>query len=223
MPYKIIKRVLDFFFALIILIITTPLLIVITLLIWITDRGEICIKDPLRIGLNGNEFRMYKFRTMIPNAHSEILNNPKYAKDKEKWQENGNKLKINEDVRITKIGKILRKTDLDELPQIFNVLKGQMSLVGPRPFYKDEVERYLEENSRSGKYSNEKLKNYLENISKVRPGITGIWQVSGRNEIKFPERLRMESKYSLDQNFLTDLKILLKTPVVVLTRKGAYE
>lgn len=214
---------MDFFFALIILLITAPFLIIITVLIWITDRGEICIRDPLRMGLEGNEFRMYKFRTMIPNAHEEILKNPKYSKIKKKWQENGNKLKVDDDGRITRVGKLLRKTDLDELPQIFNVLKGEMSLVGPRPVYRDEVERFLEQNSKEGEYTNAEIEEFLNNICKVRPGITGIWQVSGRNEIPFAERLKMESEYSTKQKFFTDFKILLKTPFVVLTRKGAYE
>ncbi len=152
---------------------------------------------------------------MIPNAHNEILNNPEYAGLKKQWETNGNKLKIAEDTRITPVGRFLRKTDLDELPQIINVLKGQMSLVGPRPMYKDEVLRHLKKNPEDEKY--------LEDIFKVRPGITGIWQVSGRNKIPFRERLRMDTEYVKNQNLFTDFKILLKTPYVVLTRKGAYE
>lgn len=215
MLYKTIKRVCDFILSIILLILFSPFLFVITIIIWFSDKGEICVKDPLRLGLRGREFRMYKFRTMIPNAHNEILHNPEYADLKKKWETNGNKLKINEDRRISNIGKLLRKTDLDELPQIFNVLKGQMSLVGPRPMYKDEVLRHLKKNPKDEKY--------LEDIFKVRPGITGIWQVSGRNEIPFSERLKMDSEYAKNQNFLQDLKILIKTPYIVLTRKGAYE
>jgi lipopolysaccharide/colanic/teichoic acid biosynthesis glycosyltransferase len=213
--YKIIKRLFDILFSLLILLLSSPLLIVITVVIWFTDRGEIWVKDPLRLELKGKEFRMYKFRTMIPNAHNEILNNPKYAELRKKWEQNDNKLKIEEDSRITKIGKILRKTDLDELPQVINVLKGQMSLVGPRPMYRYEVDTYLVNNPQD--------KKYLEEILNVHPGITGIWQVSGRNEIPFGERLRMDAMYCNEQNFFGDLKILLKTPYIVLTRKGAYE
>jgi lipopolysaccharide/colanic/teichoic acid biosynthesis glycosyltransferase len=221
--YKKIKRFLDILFSLLLLTLFSPLFLLITAAIWITDRCEICIRDPLRIGLNGSKFRMYKFRTMHVNAHDEILNNPKYAKLKKKWETNGNKLKIEEDPRITKVGRLLRKTDLDELPQLINVLKGEMSLVGPRPMYEDEIIRFMKKNTKGGKYSNEKLKQYLKNISKVRPGITGMWQVSGRNEIPFDERLRMDSEYAQSQNFWDDFKILLKTPYIVLTRKGAYE
>ncbi len=215
MLYKTIKRICDFLFSFILLILFSPFLFLIAITIWLSDKGEICIKDPLRLGLKGREFRMYKFRTMIPNAHNEILNNPEYAHLKKKWETNGNKLKVDEDSRISNIGRILRKTDLDEFPQIFNVLKGQMSLVGPRPMYKDEILRHLKKNPEDEKY--------LEDIFKVKPGITGIWQVSGRNEIPFSERLRMDSEYAKTQNLLQDLKILIKTPYVVLTRKGAYE
>ena len=215
MPYKIIKRVSDIILSLFLIILFSPFLLLVSFLIWLGDRNEICVKDPLRIGLGGKEFRMYKFRTMIPNAHREILENPEYANLKKKWERNGNKLKIDEDIRITKIGKLLRKTDLDELSQLVNVLIGHMSIVGPRPMYKDELERHLKDNSQDERY--------LKDILSVKPGITGLWQVSGRNEIPFGKRLKMDSKYAQEQNFLLDVKILLKTPYVVLTRKGAYE
>lgn len=215
MPYRIIKRVFDILFSLTLLIIVSPLLALISFLVWITDRGEIFVKKPLRIGQNGKYFRMYKFRTMMPNAHQEILSNPKYENLKEKWEKNGNKLKLDEDIRITKIGKLLRKTDLDELPQLLNILKGEMSLVGPRPTYKDELERHFKSNSKDRKY--------LDDILNVKPGMTGIWQTSGRNEIPFSERLKIDSEYSRNLNFLTDFKILLRTPYIILTRKGAYE
>ena len=215
MPYKIIKRVSDIVLSLFLLIFLLPFFLLVSFLIWLGDRDEIFVKDPLRIGLNGKEFRMYKFRTMIPNAHREILENPEYSDLKKKWEENGNKLKIDEDIRITKIGKVLRRTDLDELPQLINVLIGQMSLVGPRPMYKEELERHLKTNPRDEKY--------LKDILIVRPGISGLWQVSGRNEIPLGKRLEMDAKYSKEQNIFLDMKILLKTPYVVLTRKGVYE
>lgn len=215
MPYKIIKRVSDIVLSLFLLILFLPFFLLVSFLIWLGDRNEIFVRDPLRIGLNGKEFRMYKFRTMIPNAHKEILENPVYSSLKEKWESNGNKLRIDEDIRITRVGKLLRKTDLDELPQLLNVLRGDMSIVGPRPMYKDELERHLKSNPGDEKY--------LEDIFSVRPGITGLWQVSGRNEIPFTKRLKMDAWYSDKQSLLLDIKILLKTPYVVLTRKGAYE
>ncbi len=215
MPYKIIKRVSDIVLSLFLLIFLSPFFLLVSFLIWLGDRDEIFVKDPLRIGLNRKEFRMYKFRTMIPNAHREILENPEYEDLKKKWEGNGNKLKIEEDIRITKIGRLLRRTDLDELPQLFNVLMGHMSIVGPRPMYKDEVDRHLKKNPEDERY--------LKNILIVRPGITGLWQVSGRNDIPFGKRLKMDARYSREQNIFLDMKILLKTPYVVLTRKGAYE
>ena len=215
MPYKIIKRVSDIVLSLFLLILFLPFLLLVSFLIWLGDRNEIFVRDPLRIGLNGKEFRMYKFRTMIPNAHKEILENPVYSSLKKKWESNGNKLRIEEDIRITRVGKLLRKTDLDELPQLLNVLIGDMSLVGPRPMYKDELERHLKSYPGDEKY--------LEDIFSVRPGITGLWQVSGRNEIPFTKRLKMDAWYSDKQSLLLDMQILLKTPYVVLTRKGAYE
>jgi undecaprenyl-phosphate galactose phosphotransferase len=215
MLYPNIKRFLDIVISLILLILFTPLLLLITLVIKLSDGGEIFLHDPLRIGLNGKEFFMYKFRSMIPNAHEEIQKNPKYKKEKEKWLENGGKLKIKDDPRITTIGKFLRATDLDELPQLINVLKGDMSLVGPRPSYHSEMSRYLKNNPD---------KEYLvDTIWSVRPGLTGIWQVSGRNQISFKERIELDSKYAQNYDFILDLGILLQTPYVVLTRKGAYE
>jgi len=209
-----IKRIFDILFSAVVLIVLLPLLLICSLTIFLTDRKEIFVKEPLRLGKKG-EFKMYKFRTMIPNAHSEIAKNPKYKELKRKWQSKDGKLKLSDDPRITKIGRILRKTDIDELPQFLNVLKGEMSVVGPRPMYQEEVDRYIKKNPNGKKYINQ--------ILKVPPGITGIWQVSGRNDISFEQRILLDAKYSKEINLARDFKILLKTPYVVLTRKGAYE
>ncbi len=209
-----IKRIFDILFSAVVLIVLLPLLLICSLTIFLTDRKEIFVKEPLRLGKKG-EFKMYKFRTMIPNAHSEIAKNPKYKELKKKWQSKDGKLKLSEDPRVTKIGRILRKTDIDELPQFLNVLKGEMSVVGPRPMYQEEVDRYIKKNPNGKKYINQ--------ILKVPPGITGIWQVSGRNDISFEQRILLDAKYSKEINLARDFKILLKTPYVVLTRKGAYE
>lgn len=209
-----IKRIFDILFSAVVLIVLLPLLLICSLTIFLTDRKEIFVKEPLRLGKKG-EFKMYKFRTMIPNAHSEIAKNPKYKELKKKWQSKDGKLKLSEDPRVTKIGRILRKTDIDELPQFLNVLKGEMSVVGPRPMYQEEVDRYIKKNPNG--------KKYIKQILKVPPGITGIWQVSGRNDISFEQRILLDAKYSKEINLARDFKILLKTPYVVLTRKGAYE
>jgi len=193
----------------------SPLLLLIAIAIKLSDGGDIFLHDPLRIGLNGKEFFMYKFRTMIPNAHQEIMENPKYKQEKREWLRNGGKLKIKKDPRITWIGKILRSTDLDELPQLFNVLRGEMSLVGPRPSYHSEMLRYLKKNPEK--------ENTVEILWSVRPGLTGVWQVSGRNEIPFEERIEIGAKYAQNYDLVLDSGILLQTPFVVLTRKGVYE
>lgn len=213
--YKLLKRFFDILLSSFLLLFLTPLFLIVAILIYFSDKGSIFVKEPLRLGLNGREFRMFKFRTMIPNGHMELLTNPSYKILKQKWMRNGNKLRIDEDIRITRIGKILRRTDIDELPQLLNVFLGQMSLVGPRPSYNNEVIEHLKEYPEDSKY--------LDAIWEILPGITGIWQVSGRNEISLHKRLIMEAEYSKDLNFLTDLIILLKTPFVVFNRKGAYE
>ena len=211
MFYKRTKRIFDFIISLVLLLILSPLLLIISLCIWLEDRNEIFVKEPLRIGLKGKVFRMYKFRSMVPNAHQIIKASPLY----DKWTKNDGKLRVKEDPRVTKVGKILRKTDLDELPQLINVLKGDMALVGPRPTYNEEINRYLR------KYP--EGKQYIKRIYNVRPGLTGIWQVSGRNNIKFRDRMKMEAKYASHLSWEEDIKIILKTPLVVLTRKGVYE
>jgi len=211
MSYKKIKRILDIVLSLLLLILFLPLLLVVSFCIWITDMNNIFVKEPVRLGIKGKQFRMYKFRSMIPQAHKVIKDSDKY----EDWVRNDGKLRIKEDPRITWVGKIIRKTDIDELPQLLNVLIGDMSLVGPRPMYQEEINRYL------GRYS--EGKRYLKRIFKVKPGITGIWQVSGRNDIKFKDRIVLEAKYASHISFFEDTKIFLKTPFVVLTRKGVYE
>jgi undecaprenyl-phosphate galactose phosphotransferase len=215
MSYRRSKRIFDIVLSLSLLIILSPILLLISFFIWIADHHEVFVKEPLRLGMKGKEFKMYKFRTMIPNAHKEIQNNPKYAKAKEKWVKHDGKLKIAEDPRITFVGKLLRKTDMDELPQLLNVLKGDMSIVGPRPMYLGEVDRYLGNHPEGKKYYKRRLR--------VRPGMTGIWQISGRNDIKFKDRMIMEAKYAANVNFKDDIKIFFKTPFVVFTRRGVYE
>jgi exopolysaccharide production protein ExoY len=215
MSYKLSKRILDIAISFVMLIILSPILLIFSLLIWLADGHEIFVKEPLRLGMKGKEFKMYKFRTMIPNAHHEIQSNPKYSNIKDTWIKNDGKLKIAEDPRITFVGRLLRKTDMDELPQLYNVLKGDMSIVGPRPMYIGEVNRYLKQNPEGKKYYKRRLR--------VRPGMTGIWQVSGRNDIKFKDRMIMEAKYAANVNLTEDIKIFFKTPLVVLTRKGVYE
>ncbi len=205
-PWNIyIKNAMELFLTIIILFIISPVLFVITLLILLFD-GKPVIFSQERLGKNGRSFNLYKFRTMFPDAN-EKLNDylEKNNSAKEEW-EKFMKLK-GFDPRVTKIGKFLRKWSLDELPQIFNVLKGDMSLIGPRPYLPREMER---------------MGMYKDVILRVKPGITGLWQVSGRNSLEFEDRLKLDEFYVRNWSLWLDLIILFKTPFVVLRSKGAY-
>ena len=198
---KILKRVIDFIFSLILLILFSPVFIIISILIYLVDRGPIFYVTN-RVGKWGKEFRFPKFRTMKVGAHlrqEELLPYSEYK--------NAKTFKIKEDARVTSIGRWLRRTSLDELPQLWSVLKGDMSLVGPRPPLPNEVALYnLEERRR------------LE----VTPGLTGIWQVSGRSEIPFDKQVKLDYQYIESQSFWLDVKILLKTIPAVILGRGAY-
>lgn len=199
-----LKRLIDFMLSLFLIIILSPLLVLISILIKITSPGPILFKHK-RLGLNGKLIDVYKFRTMVVNAQEvleKILSeNPDLKKEYEET------FKLKDDPRMTKIGKILRKTSLDELPQLFNVIKGDMSLVGPRPIVLEEINMYKEH----GKY-----------LLRVLPGVTGLWQVSGRNNVDYEERIKMDMQYIMNWNLWLDLNILFKTIPAVLKKDGAY-
>jgi Undecaprenyl-phosphate galactose phosphotransferase WbaP len=200
-----LKRLFDIVFSLIVITLTFPLILFIALLIKLTSKGPVIYKQK-RVGKGGREFYLYKFRTMYENADEmlkEILE--KDEKLREIWEK---KRKIPNDPRITWIGRFLRKFSLDELPQFFNVLKGDMSVVGPRPALKEEVE----------KYHGHLAKFYYM----VRPGITGLWQVSGRSDTDFKTRVKLDVIYVLNSSLWLDIVILLKTVLVVLKGEGAY-
>ena len=157
-----------------------------------------------RYGKNGEKFNIYKFRSMVKNADEKLKSNKHLY---EKYVQNNYKLEQDEDPRITKLGRFLRKTSLDELPQLINVLKGEMSIVGPRPIVDEELIEY---------------KHLKDDFLSVKPGITGYWQISGRSEVGYPERVDLELYYVYHQSLLLDIKIILKTVVVVFLKKGAY-
>ncbi len=157
-----------------------------------------------RIGKDGKTFKMYKFRTMVVNADeklNEILEQGKALKEEYKKYK-----KLKNDPRVTKFGEFLRKTSLDEFPQFINVLKGEMSLVGPRPYMPKEIED---------------MGTYYKYIIKHKPGITGLWQISGRSELSFTDRLDLDMKYHYRKTVKNDIKILLITALITLKRKGA--
>jgi lipopolysaccharide/colanic/teichoic acid biosynthesis glycosyltransferase len=206
--YKIIKRGFDLIIATILWILLSPVLLLIAILIKLISKGPVFVPNCIRL-YEFKPFFMYKFRTMRLD-HEEILEaNPELKK----VLENEHKIPLNNDPRITWIGKFLRKTDLDELPQLINIILGQMSLVGPRPYMIWEIEKLLNDEDQIDKMN-------LRKIQKVKPGITGLWQISGRNNLNFRQRVELEAIYARNCNLLLDLKILLKTPKILLTGKG---
>ncbi len=204
--YIKIKSILDKLISFSLIILTLPLLLLIALLIKLSSRGPIFYGQK-RVGKNLKKFNCYKFRTMHPEA-DDILKNL-LSKNKKLRKEFELNHKLKDDPRITTIGKILRKTSLDELPQFINVLKNEMSLVGPRPIVDSEKKKY-------GKF--------LKKVYSIKPGITGLWQVSGRNKLTYDKRVKLDFIYSSNFNFFMDTRIIIRTIGVILfpLDKGAY-
>ncbi len=209
--YEITKRIMDIVFALIILAIFSPLLLIISIAIKLDSAGPILADTPERVGRTGKTFKMYKLRSMIENAHEILRNNPKYSKLYDRYKKGSYKLK--DDPRITRVGHFIRKHSLDEVPQLFNILKGDMSLVGPRAYYPDELR------DQQKKYPN--TKEWVKVVLSVKPGLTGYWQVSGRSEINFDKRIEMDATYVKKRSIIYDLWIILKTPWAMVSGKGA--
>jgi exopolysaccharide production protein ExoY len=200
------KRAFDICFSIFALLITAPIFLITGFLIFITTRHPKVIFAQERIGRNCKPFRCYKFRTMHLNAEErlqQILATDPAAK--KEWEE---KRKIKDDPRILLIGKFLRKTSLDELPQFWNVLKGDLSIVGPRPVMAEEIEKYF--GARAKK------------IFSVRPGLTGIWQTSGRSRLSYASRIQLDELYVDSLSLRQDLKLILKTIPELIYSKDAY-
>ncbi|MCS7464257.1 sugar transferase [Paenibacillus doosanensis] len=194
------KRLIDIIASSLLILVISPIFLITALAIKLDSKGSIIYKQQ-RIGKNGKQFHMLKFRSMITNADSMLKN----LQDKN--EVNGLAFKMKDDPRITKVGSFIRKYSIDELPQLFNVLKGDMSLVGPRPPLPNEVERY-------GDWEWRRLE--------VLPGITGLWQVSGRSDLSFQQWMSLDIYYIENWSIVFDIKILLKTIPVVLKGEGAY-
>src|ERR671925_1876706 len=198
--YFVTKRILDLFLVLVTLPFWLPLIAAIALIIRITSPGAPVIFEQLRTGKGGRRFNMYKFRTMVPNAEELKA---QYAHLNElQWPD----FKITNDPRITKIGKFLRKTSLDELPQVVNVLKGEMSLVGPRPT----------------SFGPETYKLWHTSRLDVMPGLTGLWQIIGRAQVEFDDRLRLDIAYIERACIWLDINILFRTVLAVFESRGAH-
>ncbi|WP_343839012.1 sugar transferase [Salinibacillus aidingensis] len=199
--YLFFKRAIDILGSIFGIIILSPLFLMVSLLIKIEDsKGPVIFKQK-RIGKDETSFYMYKFRSMVSNAEE--------LKEKliEQNEATGPVFKIKEDPRVTRIGRFIRRTSIDELPQLFNVLKGEMTLVGPRPPLVDEVKEYTS-------YERQRLS--------VRPGLTCYWQVSGRSNLSFEEWVRLDLQYIKNRSFWLDMKLILRTFLVLFGSKDAY-
>lgn len=198
--YHFVKRVMDIFIVLVSLPFWLPLIGIIALVIRVTSPGAPVIFRQLRTGKGGHRFSMYKFRTMVPNAEELKA---KYAHLNElQWPD----FKITNDPRITRVGRFLRKTSLDEIPQLFNVIRGEMSLVGPRPT----------------SFGPETYKLWHTERLDVTPGLTGLWQIIGRAQLEFDDRLRLDIAYIERRCLALDISILLRTVLAVFERRGAH-
>jgi exopolysaccharide production protein ExoY len=211
MSYDTLKRIMDLVLGTILIILFMPVMIVVAIAIKTTSKGPIFADIPKRVGMGGKEFRFFKFRSMIANAHELLHTDPAFAKLFEEYKSSS--YKLHHDPRITPVGRFIRKYSLDELPQFFNVIRGEMSLVGPRAYFPDELVNQQQ------KYP--KTKPLVKEVLTVKPGITGYWQVNGRSEVNFDKRIEMDADYARRRSILFDLGIILKTPWAMISAKGA--
>ncbi|OGE16976.1 hypothetical protein A3F00_03060 [Candidatus Daviesbacteria bacterium RIFCSPHIGHO2_12_FULL_37_11] len=208
MLYDFVKRLIDITGSFSGIFLLSPLFLVVSIAIKLDSEGPVFADTPMRVGKTGKLFKMYKFRSMVKDAQSILENNPQLLDQYKK-----NSYKIFNDPRITSIGKIIRRFSIDELPQLVNILKGEMSLVGPRAYYPFELEE------QQVKYPS--TRKYVKIILEGRPGVTGVWQVSGRSNINFDKRVEMDAKYVLRRSVIYDLQLMLKTIPAVVSGKGA--
>ncbi|MEG2917996.1 MAG: sugar transferase [Clostridium sp.] len=198
--YLFLKRVMDIVGSILGLIILAPIFLILIICVKYDSKGPVFFSHK-RLGYSGNPIRIYKFRTMVTNAE-ELLNDLS-VEQKREFEEN---FKLENDPRITKFGNLLRKSSLDELPQLLNILKGELSIVGPRPIVEKEIENY-------GVYGDKLLM--------VKPGLTGNWQANGRSDTTYEERVQMDMEYIDNRNIWMDIKIIFKTFTAVIKKQGA--
>ena len=214
--YEIVKRIIDIFGSVILAIVFSPVLLITAILIRLTSAGPILVEKTnrhmKRMGKGGKIFRLYKFRSMVVKADVLEKVKPEY---REAYLEkhSGGSYKPKNDPRITAVGKFIRKHSIDEMPQLLNVFRGDMSIVGPRPYLPEELEEQQKKFPGTGQYVTQMLS--------VKPGITGFWQVSGRSEVNFDKRVKMDAFYAQKKSLIFDFLIMLKTPWMMLSGKGA--
>lgn len=207
MFYTVAKRLLDLITSSILIVLFLPIWIIIPILIKLDSHGPFLFHQD-RVGKDGKIFKILKFRTMITNADDYWKAHPDLY---EKFKRKSWKLTLDEDPRITRLGRILRQTSIDEFPQVFNIFLGSMSLVGPRPIRKLEMKDAL---LRYGK----KIQDDIDMSLTVKPGLTGPWQVSGRNDVPWNKRLKMDARYASRHNLLDDFAIILRTPLAMISK-----
>jgi lipopolysaccharide/colanic/teichoic acid biosynthesis glycosyltransferase len=211
MYFEYTKRFIDLVGGILLLILFSPIFLITAIAIKITSPGPIFADTPKRVGKDGKLFHLFKFRSMIVNAHRLLKRDPKFKKLYQDYKRSS--YKLHEDPRVTKVGKFIRKYSIDEVPQFINVIRGEMSIVGPRAYYPDEL---VEQQDR---YPH--TKKLVKEVLSVKPGITGYWQVSGRSEINFDKRIEMDAYYARKKSLVFDILIMLKTPWAMISGKGA--
>jgi len=216
MFHNLIKRTIDIFAGFFLFILFLPIWILIPILIKLDSKGPL-FYCPERVGKGGKNFNMFKFRSMkmLTDKNGEPAHAVEYWKQNkdlyERYKKSGWKLEIKDDPRITRIGRMLRQTSIDEMPQVLNILKGDMSLVGPRAYVQPEIE---DAKKRYGK----KIFPLIDMSLTTKPGLTGPWQVSGRNDIPWNKRVKMDAEYAQRRSILEDLLIILRTPFVMISK-----
>ncbi|CAN5355110.1 N/A [soil metagenome] len=210
------KRTIDISLSLILLIIFSPIVLITSVVIKLTSPGPVFVEKTnlhmKRMGKEGKLFRLYKFRSMVVKADVLEKTHPDYRAAYIEKHSSGN-YKPTNDPRITPVGKFIRKHSIDEIPQLINVLKGEMSVIGPRPYLPEELKEQQEKFPGTEKY--------VEEMLTVKPGITGYWQINGRSQVKFDKRIEMDAYYARRKSIWFDILILLKTPWAMIYGKGA--
>lgn len=216
MPYEVIKRSIDIGGSVFLLLLFSPILLAVAIAIKLTSPGPVLVepgnKHMKRVGKGGRIFRLYKFRSMIVKADVLEKTDPKYRHVYEEKHKGGNYKPVN-DTRVTPIGRFIRHHSIDEIPQLLNVLKGDMSIVGPRPYLREELDEQTELFPGTD--------GFVRDTLTVKPGITGFWQTNGRSEVTFDKRIEMDAYYAKKKSLWFDVLIMLKTPLIMLTGKGA--
>lgn len=208
MDYDFSKRLIDIAGSIIGIILAALIMFLVAIMIKLDSPGPIFADTPKRVGKNGRLFKMYKFRSMVVGAHDLLQQDLKLL---EQYKQNS--YKIQDDPRVTRMGRFIRKVSFDELPQLFNILQGDMSIVGPRAYYPFELEE------QQLKYP--QTEKFVKIIMQGKPGLTGVWQISGRSQINFDKRVEMDAEYVQKRSILYDFVIMLKTVPAVLTGRGA--